>query len=147
MVRKEDLLEVGCFGIREKAMYEDWNLWLKLIKAGKKPLRINAPLFWYRFSSNGEFSRANKNKEKAMKYVNETASTITNDILEPIQYPRYGNRYAKCKDFEMILPQYQKNNRKTILFIFPWMVVGGADVFNLELLKRLPKDKYNSIVL
>ena len=147
MVRKEDLLEVGCFGIKEKAMYEDWNLWLKLIKAGKKPLRINAPLFWYRFSSNGEFSRANKNKEKAMKYVNETASTITNDILEPIQYPRYGNRYAKCKDFEMILPQYQKNNRKTILFIFPWMVVGGADVFNLELLKRLPKDKYNSIVL
>ena len=38
MVRKEDLLEVGCFGIKEKAMYEDWNLWLKLIRAGKKPL-------------------------------------------------------------------------------------------------------------
>ena len=37
LVRKEDLIEVGCFGIKEKAMYEDWNLWLKLIKAGKKP--------------------------------------------------------------------------------------------------------------
>ena len=38
MVKKEDLLEVGCFGIKEKAMYEDWNLWLKLIRAGKKPV-------------------------------------------------------------------------------------------------------------
>ena len=36
MVRKQDLLEVGCFGIKEKAMYEDWNLWLKLLAKGKK---------------------------------------------------------------------------------------------------------------
>ena len=147
MVRKEDLLEVGCFGIKEKAMYEDWNLWLKLIRAGKKPLRINAPLFWYRYSSNGEFSRANKNKENAMKYVNETASTIDNDIVEPIQYPRYGEQYAKCNEYDMVLPQYKKDKKKTILFLFPWMVIGGADIFNLELLKRLPKEKYNLITL
>ena len=27
------------------------------------------------------------------------------------------------------------------------MVIGGADYFNLDLLKRLPKDKYRSIIL
>ena len=61
MVRKEDLLEVGCFGIKEKAMYEDWNLWLKLLAKGKKPIRVDAPIFWYRTSSTGELSRAKKN--------------------------------------------------------------------------------------
>ncbi|MBR1386386.1 MAG: glycosyltransferase [Bacilli bacterium] len=147
LVRKKDLLEVGCFGIKEKAMYEDWNLWLKLIRAGKKPLRVNAPLFWYRYSSNGEFSRANKNRKNAMRYVNETASKIANDILEPIQFPRYGEHYATCKDYNLVLPDYKKSKEKTILYIFPWMVVGGADFFNLELIKRLPKDKYNAIVL
>ena len=147
MVRKEDLLEVGGFGIKEKAMYEDWNLWLKLIRAGKNPLRINAPLFWYRFSSNGEFSRANKNKKKAMHYVNETASNIDEEGLEPIQFPRYGDNYGRCTKHEMLLPKYKKDNKTTILYIFPWMVVGGADFFNLELIKRLPQDKYNAIIL
>ena len=146
MVRKEDLLEVGCFGIKEKAMYEDWNLWLKLIRAGKKPLRISAPLFWYRKMGESELSRANKNKENAMKYVRDTASTIDNN-MEPIQYPRYGDKFATYKEYDMVLPDYEKDNRKTILYIFPWMVVGGADFFNLELIKRLPKDKYRSIIL
>ena len=146
MVRKEDLLEVGCFGIKEKAMYEDWNLWLKLISAGKKPLRISAPLFWYRKMGESELSRANKNRENAMKYVRETASTITNNI-EPIQYPRYGSNHPMYKEYDMVLPDYEKDKRKTILYMFPWMVVGGADYFNLDLIKRLDKDKYRAIIL
>lgn len=148
MVRKEDLLEVGCFGLKEKGMYEDWNLWLKLIKAGKKPLRVNDKLFWYRVSSTGEFSRANKNKQKAMNFINETANSIT-DNVEIIQFPREGNKYDKTKNIDnMVLPKYKrKDNRKNILFIFPWAVVGGADVFNLELLRRLDKKKYNLNIL
>lgn len=148
MVRKEDLLEVGCFGLKEKGMYEDWNLWLKLIKAGKKPLRVNDKLFWYRVSSTGEFSRANKNKQKAMKYVNETAESITENV-EIIQFPREGNKYDKTKNIDNIkLPMYKRNDdRKNILFIFPWAVVGGADLFNLELLRRLDKKKYNATIL
>ena len=35
MVRKKDLQEVGCFGLHEKKVYEDWYLWLKLIKNKK----------------------------------------------------------------------------------------------------------------
>ena len=147
LVKKSDLLEVGCFGIKEKSMYEDWNLWLKLIKAGKVPLRVDAPLFWYRKFGESELSRANKNKENAMRYVNETASGIPDNIVEPIQFPRYGDNYATCKEYDLILPDYKKDKRTTILFLFPWMTIGGADLFNLELVKRLPKDKYRSIIL
>lgn len=147
MVKKEDLLEVGCFGIKEKAMYEDWNLWLKLIRAGKKPVRVSAPLFWYRHGESGELSRALQNNKQAMKYVKETAKDIQNDQVEVIQYPRYGDNHAMVENFDMILPDYKKDKRKTILYIFPWMVVGGADFFNLDLIKRLPQEKYRSIVL
>ena len=147
MVKKEDLLEVGCFGIKEKSMYEDWNLWLKLIKARKKPLRVSAPLFWYRENQSGEFTRAQTNHENAMKYVKETAKDIENDQVEVIQFPRYGDDYATCKTYDLVLPDYKKDKRKTILYIFPWMVVGGAEFFNLELIKRLPKDKYRAIIL
>ena len=44
---------------------------LKLIEKGKIPVRVNAPLFWYRTSNSGELSRARTNHENAMKYVNE----------------------------------------------------------------------------
>lgn len=147
MVRKEDLLEVGCFGIKEKSMYEDWNLWLKLIAAGKKPLRINVPLFWYRTSNSGELSRAMDNHEAAMKYVNETSAKIKNDV-EIIQFPRTGDSNRDRFDWKSsVYPQYKKNGKKTILFLIPWMVIGGADLFNLDILKRIDKNKFNSIVI
>ena len=147
LVRKKDLLEVGCFEIKEKSMYEDWNLWLKLLAKGKKPVRVDAPLFWYRVSNTGEFSRANKNKEKAMYYVNKTANTIEKDI-DIIQFPQIGNKFDIVKNHDnMILPEYKKSNKTKILYILPWMVVGGADLFNLELLKRIDRKKYSSIVI
>ena len=147
MVRKEDLIEVGCFGIKEKAMYEETNLWLKLLSKGKKPIRVNAPIFWYRTSSTGELSRAKKNNTNAMKYVNETAETIK-DTVEIIQFPHECDKYATVKSYpNMVLPEYKKSKKKKILFLLTWMVVGGADLFNLELIKRLDKNKYESIVL
>lgn len=147
MIRKEDLLEVGCFGIKEKAMYEDWNLWLKLLEKGKIPIRVHAPIFWYRTNSTGEFNRANKNKEKAMRYVTETASRITEEV-DVIQFPREGKKYDTVKEHPaMVLPKYKENKKTKLLFLFPWMVTGGADLFNLDLIKRLDKDKYEAIVL
>lgn len=145
MVKKDDLLEVGCFGITEKSMYEDWNLWLKLLEKGKKPIRVNAPLFWYRISNTGEFSRAKKNNSNAMKYVNETAGRIDNDV-DIIQFPNSSDSTFDGYD-SMSLPFYKKSDKKNILYIFPWMVVGGADIFNLELIKRLDPSKYNSFVV
>ena len=147
LVKKEDFHEVGGFEIKEKAMYEDWNLWLKLIKAGKKPIRTNAPVFWYRTSNSGELSRAKENHENAMKYVNETASQITEDV-EIIQFPREGKKYDTVKSYpNMVLPKYKDNKKTNILFIVPWAVTGGADFFNLDLIKRLDKEKYDVTLL
>jgi glycosyltransferase involved in cell wall biosynthesis len=147
MVKKSDLLEVGCFGLKEKGLYEDWNLWLKLLKAGKIPIRVSDKLFWYRINSTGEFSRANQNKKRAMKYIKETAKGIKNNV-DIIQFPREGSKYDTVNELNMVVPMYKRdNNRKNILFIFPWMVVGGADIFNLELIKRLDKKKYNPIII
>ena len=135
MVKKEDLLEVGCFGIKEKAMYEDWNLWLKLLKAGKKPIRVSAPLFWYRQSENGEFQRANKNQEAAMKYINETAADIPDNILEAIQFPRVEKNTQIDLD-KMILPSYEKEKDVLLFFL--------TEKNSIEEIKELSK-KYHVI--
>lgn len=147
MVKKEDFREVGCFEIKEKAMYEDWNLWLKLLACGKIPIRMNAPVFWYRTSDAGEFSRAKQNHERAMKLIHSTAKTIKKKV-EAIQFPRLGKEESDSSVIEeMSLPFYKKGKKKSILFIFPWTVVGGADIFNLELIKRMDAKGYNCIVV
>ena len=147
MVKKSDLLQVGCFGVKEKAMYEDWNLWLKLLAAGKIPIRMNAPVFWYRTSDAGEFSRAKQNHERAMKVIRKTAKTIKKKV-EAIQFPRIGKEVSDSSIVDsMTLPEYKKKKEKTILFILPWTVVGGADIFNLELIKRMHAKGYNCIVV
>ena len=147
MIKKEDFNSVGGYNIKEKSMYEDWNLWLKLIRDGKIPIHVNAPLFWYRKRNESELSRANKNNKNAMKYVNETSLQIKKDT-KIIQYPREGEKYSKVIDRSyMILPNYEKENKITIMLLVPWMVVGGSDLFNLELVKGLDKEKYKFIIL
>lgn len=146
MIRKEDLLEVGCFGIKEKAMYEDWNLWLKLLAKGKIPIRINAPVFWYRVSKTGEFARANKNHDKAMKLINSTVKTIKKDVTA-IQYPKFSeNVPTKNSLGDMVLPKYKKD-KDTILFILPEMIVSNRNIFDFEFIKRLSNNGYNCIVI
>ena len=48
MIRKEAFLKVNGFEIRDKNVYEDWCLWLKMMKEGMFPVRMNFFGFWYR---------------------------------------------------------------------------------------------------
>jgi len=113
LVKKDALLEVGCFNLKEKSVYEDWNLWLKLISKKHKPIRVSAPLFWYRHENESELSRANSNSS-AMKYIIETRESIPDDILEAIQFPRIDNH--KEDKYNMILPKYDIEKE---LYIIP----------------------------
>ena len=47
----------------------------------------------------------------------------------------------------MVLPNYKREKKINILFMVPWAVTGGADFFNIDLIKRLDKDKYDVTLL
>ena len=75
-VRKMDFEEVGGYGLREKAVNEDWNFWLKLLAKGKKPVHMSFYGQWYRRKQTGELQKANDNKQRSLEIINETASKI-----------------------------------------------------------------------
>lgn len=159
MIRKEAFLKVNGFEIRDKNVYEDWCLWLKMIKLGMYPVRMSFYGFWYRKKAQEESELQqsnNENREKAMSYVrqvtNEIEKIIKKDqkfIKKGIQYPKedYNWEYIKDKNDSVIVPKKQKNNKINILLIIPWMTVGGADKFNLDIIKRISKDKYEFTVI
>ena len=149
-VRKKDLLEVGGFELKEKKVYEDWYLWLKLIKAGKYPVRMNSLLTYYRQKEkNSELKTSNStNKEKAMKIINNISREIA-EYRDGIQFPKFDYNWEEIKDENESIPKLKrkKDDKIHVLMIIPWMVTGGADRFNLDLVSKLDKSKYEFTII
>ena len=151
MIKKEDLKKVGCFGIHEKKVFEDWCLWLKLIKNQKFPVRIGELLTWYRQKplEESELKKSNtSNKKRAMKLV----TNIRRDIVykkQGIQYPKQDYNWEEITESQpqIVEVKQKRNNKINILMIIPWMVTGGADKFNLDLISRIDKEKYEFTII
>ena len=148
MIKKDDFNEVEGFNINEKNVYEDWNLWLKLIAKGHFPVHMNYYGCWYRRKAESELNRARENNERAMEIINATAKTIKGDIKAK-QYPLFNYDWDIIKDEVKSIPSVKRseNNKINLLMIVPWMVMGGADQFNFDLISRLDKSKYDITII
>lgn len=149
-VRKTDFNEVNGYELREKAVNEDWNFWLKLLAKGKFPVHMSFYGQWYRRKEAGELKKASENKKRSLEIINETASKIKTRV-NAIQYPRYKYNYNDIIENveNIITPKIQKTEEEkiNILFIIPWMITGGADLFNLNLVKGLDRNKFKVTVI
>lgn len=58
-------------------------------------------------------------------------------------YPRQDNYLFNPTENIEIDYREKKDKKTNVLFVFPWAIVGGADFFNLDLIKFLDKEKYN----
>lgn len=148
-IRKKDFFEAGGYELREKGVFEDWNFWLKLIAREKYPVRMSSISIWYRRKAQtGELARATANRKKAMEYINATVSTIKK-VKKGIQYPKQDYDWDIIPDqIDTIKrPILKKNEKIKILMMVPWMITGGADKFNLDLIKNANKDKFDFIIV
>lgn len=153
-IRKDKLNEIGGFKLREKKVYEDWCLWLRLMEAGNFPVRMSYLGTWYRQKpiEESELRRSNtENKERAMQLINEIRERMHGvNLKEAVQFPKEEYNWEKIpEEQEGIHNSFKriKNNKINILMIIPWMTMGGADKFNLDLIKGLDKNKYEVTIL
>lgn len=149
MIRKKDFFEVNGYELREKAVNEDWNFWLKMLAAEKFPVKMSYYAFWYRRKDNmGELAKANKNKKRTKEIISETIKTIKKNVTA-IQYPKYDFNWNIIEDYvsDIEITKEKKNNKINLLFIIPWMVMGGADKFNIDFINGLDKEKFDVTIL
>lgn len=149
LVRKEDFFLVNGYDLKEKAVNEDWNFWLKLLAKGKAPVHMSFYGEWYRRKENGELQKSRENKKRSLEIINETAKKVKKEIIAK-QYPSYNYNYEIIQDnFEKIVVPKQLENKETIniLFIVPWAITGGADLFNFNLVKMLDKQRYQITII
>lgn len=147
MVRKSDFNRVNGYGLREKAVNEDWNFWLKLLGHDKYPVHMSFYGMWYRRKETGELKNATKNKKRSLEIIEGTASKITKRV-NAIQYPKYDYNYDLLSDkIDIITPKGIDNQKINILMILPWMITGGADRFVLDLVSNLDKNKFEITII
>lgn len=152
-IRKSAILEVGGYDEVTKHYYEDWHLWLRLVAAGKKPVKCNLYGFWYRRLDTGVLSLVDKDpdiKMMADQLIKDAADLITKQVeakYYPNIYEASTYRKAKLLDWQDRIPYWNTQEKKNVLFLFPWMEMGGADIFNLNVIKMLDEDKYRLSIL
>ena len=147
MVRKSDFNRVNGYGLREKAINEDWNFWLKLLGHDRYPVHMSFYGMWYRRKETGELKNALKNQKRTLEIIEDTASKI-NKRVKAIQYPKYDYNYDLLSNkIDIITPKCVDNQKINILMILPWMITGGADRFVLDLVSNLDKNKFEITIL
>ncbi len=151
LIRKDVLLQIGGYSEKKKHFNEDWHAWLKIIAKGGYPVQSKGEyLFWYRRNDTGVLSTVKNDRQIALeneKMIRSAAEAVKNPH-PPVIYPQpfhYNWDHPKMSDWEKCI--YREKKKKHILFLIPHFAMGGADKFNLDLLKGLDKDRFEISVI
>jgi len=142
---RKDVFSDGIYDNNTRNEWEDWQLWLKLLAKGYRPFHIKKKMFWYRRLNTGMLSRIGKD-ENLQKRLKRDIEILARDVPDGIHamYPnqRSGLEFAKVNfsDWDRKLPYRQRKCH--ILLMLPHMECGGADLFNLDIVRNLDKDRY-----
>ena len=138
MVRKKVLEAVGGYDEDLRNGLEDWEFWLRCASLGFWGNSISEYLHWYRTRSQHTDRWADL-REDQLKALQEKFKsrypTLWNGGF-PHPQSSVDLQLLQITDEPLYTNQFQKNNPR-LLLIAPWMVMGGAEKFNLALTRQL----------
>lgn len=148
VVRREAYLECGGFDETIRVLYEDWDFWLAMAKVGLWGYTIPEYLQWYRKLGSGRYEQILQSG-----YVNDEFSKIMQQKYQDIDqcFPEPSRRalspYETIIEHSLVCnPLADNSSGRRIMFIVPWMVTGGADRVNLDLIEGLTEKGHDVTV-
>ena len=150
-IRKEWLEKVGGYEVGNRAYDEDWHLWLRLLAAGAEPIHLSGYLFWYRRSSDGMQQSVQKSRElreASKKMIQQAAQQVRTDCTGkefPCSSAPGGYFSPKLSDWNRKV--FQTHNKIHVMMLLPWMEMGGADLFNLDICRKIDKGRFELSIL
>ena len=133
-----------------KHYYEDWRMWLKLLTAHCKPVKVRNYGFWYRRMDTGVLSIVNKDpsiQKLAKQLIDEVALTADTGIRAK-EYPCAATKAyvtPQCSAWDRKVSQ--AHNKIHVMMLLPWMEMGGADLFNLDICRKIDKSRFEISIL
>ena len=147
-IRKDAFLELDKHVDVSLETYEDWCNWLKFLREKYIPIKMDFYGYWNRKSSKPKTVTIESKETLPKEDIDKAKNKIP--VIKAIEFDK-----AYQFDFKDI-PQkidlvkkdiFEKNDKKKILLIAPCFVVGGADLFNLNLIKGLRAKGYEISVI
>lgn len=120
--------------------YEDWDFWLHAASKGFWGYTIPEYLFWYRRNDHAakwENWQSHDKRESFIAYLNKKYQHPFSSISR--YHPDLNKTYGTFPVVDNVIEPYEvsKSDRKKLVFLFPWLNLGGADKFNLDLIEGL----------
>lgn len=139
LVRKQTHADVGGYDESIRGGMEDWEFWLRCADHGYWGATLPEFLSWYRRRDNHAEAWENWDGGERQQAFGDGlrrryAGLYANGM--PRLKPRVAQRMASLPDAPPICNTLAKAKRR-LLMIVPWMRMGGADKFNLDLVEQL----------
>lgn len=149
-IRRQAWEAAGGYRKEKQHYYEDWRFWLQLLEKHQHPVHVKGYLFWYRRLEHGMLSgiRTDQRQQQFCKKLIAQAAKKADSRVRAVEYPvtRTMEPYYKPRQIDCLVNEQEKQLRHSdkirILMMVPWMVMGGADRFNLDLVSGLDQKRF-----
>lgn len=139
VIRRSAYADCGGFDESIRFGHEDWDFWLAMAKAGHWGYTIPEFLQWYRKRGNGRFEqimRSGNVNDEFERMMHRKYDGLDKHFPEPAR--RHPQPYEAIETTALVSNSLAANPLgRRIMFIVPWMVTGGADRVNLDLIEGL----------
>lgn len=146
-IRKDKFLELSEFMKLPDGVNEDWYMWLYFLSKKYVPIKMDFYGYWHR-KKNENIETVNNITKLSKEYIDKMKSEIKLDT-NTIEFDKiYQIDYKDIpQKIDLTKKEIFNSDKKKILFIAPWFVVGGADIFMLNLIKGLNAKGYEISVV
>jgi glycosyltransferase involved in cell wall biosynthesis len=146
VIRKEDYFRAGGYDESIDCLHEDWDFWLNLAEIGLWGFSLPEYLTWYRTQEKSRRVEIETDKAKAQAF-HDWLRRKHSGLAKRFPHPRWESNmdvaHAKVSDQILVMnPLLKPEGKKRILLLAPWLEMGGADKFNLDLIRLLSQRGY-----
>ncbi len=142
LARKNAHFAVGGYDETIRAGGEDWEYWVRCADRGYWGYTLPEYLFWYRTRQNFAERWPNLQARGLVSLAKRLSHEHPRLLRRPFPVTRHAQRTFVDSipgDIPAQNVLHHSNGKARLMMIVPWMSLGGADKFNLELIGQLAK--------
>ncbi len=150
VVRRDAHVAIGGYDEVIRYGHEDWDYWLRMVKHGFTSKAIPEYLSWHRRRADARFAETEGDPARRHAFTDlmrRKHGRLYSEALPPLPDPPAPPPYPLVNDGLPFLNRHPADDRAGVLFMWPWLTMGGADKFNLDLLRGLERARFRPYVV
>lgn len=153
IIRKSAWLESGGYDQRVSYEHADWDFWLNLAEIGQWGYTIPEYLVWYRTQAQSLLIDIESNLQRAIGFrtwLRQKHKRLRSRFPRPVWDMRELDPVAALEDnglLHLTNPLLKPVGSQRVLLIVPWLEMGGADKFNIDLVRQLSQRGYQFTIV